>query len=505
MARVRFRERRDQVRVDFPIRIHIRDQIFDVADWSIKGFRLASPVVGLGKNDYVKGTLLLGSDTARLQFPATCEAVRVTEEGAVAFRIHEMDTDHLRFLHRIVDDWLAGQHPAFEALLLELPEDQRHYEQQSRWWRLLRSILQFFILLMLILIAGFLLGRGLLTISADYATVSAPLVKLASPHDGRIHYLQPLGYNGMLEQGMPLARIENHALSARKRELDYERAETESRIQQLRQRQREYESALESHRAALAQSRAALARHRSAREEQLQLATRHYERCQRLIASNGCAQTEADQRLQEVVDIRGALADLDTRSAAMDLEAKLHEQGLLRDDLRETVPSLAVLEEQHNRARVRLDEIEAEISAIENSMVLTSPCDCLLAEWHVNDGASLVAGEIIALLTRPEGIAVDSLIAAERAHRLKHRQSVELHFANGAVRRGRVEDIRYNSRNPARYGLPDILPGSAMMARVRIHVDDLDPAWQGMTVELRIHTAGWNRWRFLRQERPAQE
>jgi multidrug resistance efflux pump len=481
------KERRDHPRIDLPLKVEARDRLFDVKDWSLTGFALDEAISGLNRHDYLQCAVFMGSDTAGVRFPATCEVVRVDADGAVAFRIRDMDANHVRFLHRIVDDWLAGQEPAFESLLLDMPVENKEQRKRQGQLKILRTATQAGLLAVLTLLALSAAARNIFAVRSNYAAVSTALVVVASPFDGRITYLAA---SDRVERGASVASIANYELDQRRRELEGERAELTSQSAQFAQRLAEYRGALTSQSAALAAQIEAVSRERSTRQERLTLALRDQQRCQGLIESGGCSRAEADNRMRLVTDSRAALADADARLADLTRRNTLNGQGLLDDDLRDNVLSPTLLESRITRLQEHIAEIEQGLDDMAASMVLTSPCDCLVAEWRVGDGSSVRAGDPVVYLSAAGDASVDALVSAERAHGLALGGKAEVDFANGESRDGRIFSIRYEGSDPTRYGLPAEIPGGDRLARVRIEIPDLDPAWRGMTAEA-VLEAGW--------------
>lgn len=145
---------------------------------------------------------------------------------------------------------------------------------------------------------------------------------------------------------------------------------------------------------------------------------------------------------------------------------------------------------------MRVASAQSEIStagrtlrALEESTLVTSPCDCIVQSVAAKPGDVVSAGSLVYTL-RPRGapVVVEALVPADHVHELAPGAAATVAFADRMVK-GRLERISYDESVSMRIGLPaateSVSASGERYAKAVISVKgDIDARQVGTPVEV---------------------
>lgn len=444
-------------------------------DWSVTGFSL--------RDDGVTSTL--GAiHPVRLHFGLSGCEVAVDVDAKVSwmangqargFRFVGLDADKARIVDHFLQTGLEGDAAVVGGLpVTHRPNHAARVPGPVRAWT--RGAAQAGKLALLagtvLLGAGFVLSR-LLTVTADYAAVSADLQQVHAPEAG---YLRSdlLAVGTHLRAGQPIGALQPVATPQARLATETEIAALQATLDQqnaaLDQARTGFATFLRASRTGLAEASAG----RAMLEQQVAAEAKVYGRFVAMKAKGVVAEERVDQEQQVLLTLQRTLATArDLESAARQKLANADE-GLYASDGRSTQKSPADLQQEARVTEATIARLKATLAALDQPLTIASPCDCTVTALAATPGAYVAAGAHLADLARDgDGTSsVDALVQTPRLGLVRRGQAVTVYLADrrdGVT--GHVTAINFNPANTGRTGLPPSLRTLDDYGLMRVSLD----------------------------------
>lgn len=486
------RERRLSARVAHPIDVRIDGRLHAARDWSLTGFALMEPIPGHRVGDIVKAELVVRDQSGQsvaVQLTVTARVVRVDGDKARAFEFVERSPRTTEILHRIIGDYLAGQGPAVEKLLLDETEAPRT-RRSGRTLRFLRGVVQLVVLVALVGTVAWLATSRVSRIEATYAAVAAPAVDVVAKSTGTVRAVAA-EKGEAVAAGTPLVRISSARTAERLATLKAERAV----LAALRERQAERLAEIERLGRTVVDVRA---RQIALLDEQVRATARRLSAERRRLDRLVALQARERARLNDVEAqaARVAAAEEDLAALRRDrenlaAERDLASAGFSRADQPDNVPTPAAMAARMRETEARIDGLDEQIAALRSATVVEAPCDCLVHAVFVQTGESVPEGGLVARLVTGEERYLDALVPAERARSLRVGAPVAIAFADGRTADGTLAEISYDNAPVGWVGLPERVPGRDRFALLRVRAAELDTTPIGLTASVETRPDWW--------------
>ncbi len=483
------REARAFPRVTLPMTVRIGEADYTASDWSVTGFGLNAAVPGMARGDVSRATLALEGAGVDVHIPLTCEVVRDSEAGALGFRIVGLAPRQAEVLHRIVDDYLAGQTPALEQLLFRDAASTANERVQRRWFSFGRVLAQLLVVCALLTAAGYAVLSNILTFGSHYAAITAPAIELASPATGIVSGPERSA-GTLVAKNEILFQLANADDDLRRTEQIGRREQLEALKSQQMDRLLEVQSVTTELNESLRRQMAALDDRVTALNRRIAFDRQDLARARELAGSGYASRAEFDRRSAILAARQQERAELEQERVRLAADLRLAQDGVYRSDLRDNVPTVQVMLSRIDETQAAIDGIDHELARLAEARNVRSPCDCVVHATQVRPGELVRQGARVLVLREAGSIAVEALILGEDARKLAIGGRGAIALADGSEASGRIVDIAYDGGDPLRVGLPEQLFAAERFARVRLQVDGLDVGRVGMTgaVDFRL---GW--------------
>lgn len=475
---------RQYVRIQAPINAIIGEQRHVLADWSIAGMKIINIETSLEIGGRFKAVLDIPFPGFSFTSIVQCEVVR-NEEKTLSCRFIDITEAQISLLSHLIDNYLSGKLVTTDNLLnaaatasremhvksSELPNSDIKGGLLGKAKKSLGYAVTAMVGSAVLAVTGYVIHLKLFTVDAALAAVSAPVVTMRSPIDGKM-----LGQNllpGMkVAVGSVLYKIQNNQILGDYKvalaDLQQQKTLLATLLQQYADRAhyfKEYATVADSNTtksvASVDQAEAALKLAENQLNRTAALQHDGYASVAALdIAKATFEKAKADLRQARMTHIE---AESNARLAHAGLYyTGSHAPGEALNDVKRNIQ---VTRQAVEAAQSKVNALQQQVQAL----TVISPCDCIITAATAHPGESLKLDDIVYQL-RPANDnqnLIEALVPQEDVDKLAVGKKADVRLADyDQLLSGRIVAINRSSSREQRAGLPDKLqadPGYAMV------------------------------------------
>lgn len=469
--------KRMQPRVSVPLRMSFADgRCRHVKDWSLTGFSLPAASFAAAEGSVHQVHLRVPLAGCEVTVEADAKVTRVAGAYALGFRFIGMAPERSRVIEHFVRSGVSGD----AAVVGGLPftHDETSEIGPRRRGALLRNAGQALKLALLTALVvggtGFVAAR-MLTVTTDYAAVSATLQQIHAPEAGYL-VSERLAVGSHLFAGQRIGTIQPVA-DVRTR------LATETQIVSLEAGLKQQRLALEQAKAGFAiflqSSRTELEEAIASRqmlETQVSAENRVRERLTALKARDVVGQQRLDEEQQSLLVLQRALSAARGAEAAARQKLANAEAGRFGSDGRTTQRSPADLQYEIETMQTSIAGRKAVLAGLDRPVPIVSPCDCTVTAIGTTPGSFVLSGAAVADLAqadRNETAVIEALVQTPRLNLVRRGQAVTVYLADRPdALAAHVTDVNFDPGNTGRTGLPAALRVRDDYGLMTVRLDD---------------------------------
>ena len=426
----------------------------DVVDIGLGGFSVVAPLTVIEAGEITRAEVFLPVGGLQISFVAPCQAIWSDARGARGFRFLGLAREENSLLHRVIEDHLAKQVTAVDEVIGSPGAVTAHASggrrSAHRQPRLVGTIVA---LVVAAIVLGLVIVASAFTVKSHVAAVAIDGSVLRAPASGLLEGA-PLLVGTEVTAGQRLFSVRTPDISTRLAEAMGEQDRLAQGLHEQRVRRGEVKSLSESL-ISLGDARIESAREKiTAIESQRAAARALLERMQHVAKAGYVSEMQVDTQKIAVSTLDRNLQDAKTELAAAYSDRQLAASGAVKNERDSNTQTQEILDVRVASAQSEISTAGRTLRALEESTLVTSPCDCIVQAVAAKPGDVVTAGSLVYTL-RPRGAAplVEALVPADHVHELVPGASVTIAFANRTVK-GRLEKVSYDEPSSMRIGLP---------------------------------------------------
>ncbi len=417
-------------RVTAPLKVTMEDGTTLVAtNWSLGGVRLdglTSPLSEIG--EVLQLELELPFQGFDISFPVKAEVVRtVSTEGTIGAKFIELSERANDLMSHFIDDLIRGKMATVDDTICRIdvpvtpistqPDVNPTADVPVKRWPVKTIVMSAFYLMLGVLVflyLGFLIFSKTARMEVSSAVVSAPLVHLAMPVDGKV-FPVALENGSIVKRGQKLARIEGSRIEANIADLKLQLEKDRRTLLRARERLR-----IETERMKLyslvKRTNIDVARAKvEGAHQALASADSRMERLSILKAKKLITQFEVDKALGErrllEARLKEAELELEQTVATQSLSNRRHfdQQRFVAD-----LDLLALEVESANSDLLLTSENLEQLERKQAEMQLTAPFDGRIVSVMVSSQSSLLQGKKIATIEKSVAPEVTAFMSQDQ-------------------------------------------------------------------------------------------
>ncbi len=482
--------RRRHVRLSMPLQVTIDGKIYDVVDWSLSGMQVANVegMPGVGSR-FVADVAVPFSDF-NFALKVSCEIVWFDlEKMRIGCRFIDLRESQISLLRYLVDAFVSGRIATVDGLLHtsgsapgsrrgpEIPGiGDQEVSRVRRYWETAKrgSVYGLFLALGLAIaaFAGISIYNRLFAVTTDLGWVHATMVPVRATGEGMVEGVPP-GPNTGIKRGAQLLQIESSSLQGELSLAVAALAKDEELLAGLRRQLTERQDFfVEYNELASVERKRAEARVSEA-EVALDISRRQLARAKTLfgkghLTASNLEQQEADFAAAEL-NLRLARADLDQSKR----NAEVANQGYFYTGTRveggepaDIGRQVRLAEESVKIARTRVTALRAQ----QESLLIRSPCDCIVQDTYVVPGMWVERGDLLyQLALGQDQQTIKALVSQDAVGRIKIGGKAEVELADrDGLQLGRVTAIDRISDDQGSAGALNLVPNRHRFAQVTV-------------------------------------
>ena len=512
--------RRRHVRLSMPLQVTIDGKVYDVVDWSLSGMQVANVESMPGVGSRFIADMAVPFSDFNFALKVACEIVWIDiDKMRIGCRFIDLRKNQINLLRYLVDAFVSGRIATVDGLLhtangaaesrrgSKSPglDGQEETRLQRTWRNAKRGMLYGLFLAAGLAIAAMAVTsiyNRLFAVTTDLGWVDAPIVPVRATGEGSVEGAPP-GPNTGIKRGAPLLRIESSSLQGELRLAVAALAKDEELLSGLRRQLAESQAFfVEYNELATVERNRAEARVSEAKVA-LDISRRKLERAKALHGKGHLPASKLEEQEAEF-----ATAELNLRLARADLDqsknnAAVADRGYFYTGTRveggepsDIERQVRLAEETVKIARTRVAALQAQ----EESLLIRSPCDCIVQDTYVVPGMWVERGDLLyRLALAQDNQTIKALVSQEAVGRIKIGSKAEVYLADRDVMRaGRVTAIDRIAEDQGSVGALNLVPNRQRFAQVTVALNEA-VGYLPTGLPARVDfPADFSDWKFLR-------
>ncbi len=431
-------------RVSTPIDITINDELYNVSDWSLGGFKIDNFTDdNLEPGDEFECHFSLPFQGFFVAFNVSLIAIRA-DSGVLAAQFIELNERQIELLEHFIEELVRGNMTSVGDTILRIdspvtpvstePDPNPKGEVPLKRWptRLIAmTCIYASVGVILFTYIFFTLWSNFLSLEVETGVVTAPIESVLSPTDGKIRKVA-VSLNQLVSQGAPLINIENPSIEEKLERAKIKISRNNLMLERLRQEREVAIDQMEDYQGYSKLKFEKIELHVETLRKQERMAHLQDNRIQELFYYGYASKRDSDVAAAEHASLKREVL-----SAVNDL----NEQGRAMESLKNgRYYTNDKFEIDMNNLNVRIDQVKQNITMDTQELLalyehkedlhLYAPSDGRLVELLKSPGSATKRGETIAIFERNEQRKLEVFLTQEEILAIKINQMARVYFTS---------------------------------------------------------------------------
>jgi multidrug resistance efflux pump len=472
------------------LQITIAAQTRTARTWSVSGFTLDQPVLGLKTRDIRPAEVQVSMSGFSIRFSIPCQVLVADEMGGREFKFLGAFSEQSRLLHRMAEDQQAGHATQLQALLAS-PVPARTQAKRRR----LALAVPLALLGASVAVLSTAVLTSLFTVRSQAAAVTVEGMVLRAPATGTI--VGPLPPPGAeVKKGEPLYQVMTADVMVRIADLSAELTRLTTLVDYWHARRAQLATLTKKLGELNAQKMESIKEKLAALDSQLAIYSTLVRKRDELAGKGLATQFAADMQRIDLEQSRKDRETAQSELATINAQGELLKSGILSLQWGGATESAESLDLKVAEMEAMLAKAQETLDVISRSTQISSPCDCVVYARAAKAGEVVESGApVYSLRTNDSALMVEALFSADDTTGLTIGSAATVSLPKGRVT-GRLEALSYEDPQGARLGLFSLTQvgtasaaGEPRFVRATIALPDLiSPAEVGAPAEVAIRS-----------------
>jgi len=431
-------------RVSTPIDITINDELYNVSDWSLGGFKIDNFTdENLEPGDEFECHFSLPFQGFFVAFNVSLIAIRA-DSGVLAAQFIELNERQVELLEHFIEELVRGNMTSVGDTILRIdspvtpvstePDPNPKGEVPIKRWPakfIAMTCIYACVGVILFTYIFFTLWSNFLSLEVETGVVTAPIESVLSPTDGKIRKVAA-GLNQLVSKGSPLINIENPSIEEKLERAKIKISRNNLILERLRQEREVAIDQMEDYQGYSKLKFEKLELNVETLRKQERMAHLQDNRIQELFYYGYASKRESDVAAAEHASLKREVL-----SAVNDL----NEQGRAMESLKSgRYYTDEKFEIDMNNLNVKIDQVKQNITMDTQELLalyehkedlhLYAPSDGRIVEMLKSPGSATKRGETIAIFERNEQRKLEVFLTQEEILAIKINQKARVYFTS---------------------------------------------------------------------------